>query len=126
MNSSSFEPDFAVASRIAHVQPVNGLREKVHPRHTPLVVIAMQNDSIADEGLIAPERREFPQAKPIAEHLPKLNKAARGAGVFVVFVRNVYTSEHNLYLSDVWMEQAARKRAGGYTRIPVCAAGSWG
>ena len=67
-----------------------------------------------------------PQAKEMAEHLPKLIKTARAAGVFVVFVRNVYTSEQNFYLSDVWLEQAARKRAGGYTRIPVCAAGSWG
>jgi len=126
MNSSSFEPDFEVASRIAHVQPVNGLREKVDPRHTALVVIDMQNDFIADEGLIAREGRDVSQAKQMAEHLPKLIKAARAAGVFVVFVRNVYTSEQNLYLSDVWLEQAARKRAGGYTRIPVCAAGSWG
>src|SRR5215472_7832685 len=126
MNSSSFEPDFEVASRIAHVQPVNGLREKVDPRHTALVVIDMQNDFIADDGLIAREGRDVSQAKEMAEHLPKLIKAARAVDVFVVFVRNVYTSEQNFYLSDVWLEQAARKRAGGYTRIPVCAAGSWG
>jgi isochorismate hydrolase len=126
MSSSSFEADFDVASRIAHVQPVRGLREKVHPRHTALVVIDMQNDFIADDGLIAREGRDVSQAKEMAEHLPKLIEAARAAGVFVVFVRNVYTSEQNFYLSDVWLEQAARKRAGGYTRIPVCAAGSWG
>src|SRR5262249_57750734 len=120
------EPDFEVASRIAHVQPVNGLREKVDPRHTALVVIDMQNDFIADEGLIAREGRDVSQAKQMAEHLPKLIKAARAAGVFVVFVRNVYTSEQNLYLSDVWLEQAARKRAGGVTPIPGWAGGSWG
>lgn len=66
------------------------------------------------------------QAKDMAKHLPQLIRTARAAGVFVVFVRNVYTSDQNFYLSDVWLEQAARKRAGGYTRIPVCAAGSWG
>jgi ureidoacrylate peracid hydrolase len=126
MSSSSFEADFEVASRIAHVQPVKGLREKIDPRHTALVVIDMQNDFIADEGLIAREGRDVSQAKEMAEHLPKLIKTARAAGVFVVFVRNVYTSEQNFYLSDVWLEQAARKRAGGYTRIPVCAAGAWG
>jgi len=43
MSSSSFEADFDVASRIAHVQPVKGLWEKVDPRHTALVVIDMQN-----------------------------------------------------------------------------------
>jgi isochorismate hydrolase len=126
MNSSSFEADFAVAARIAHVTPVKGLREKVDPRHTALLVIDMQNDFIADEGLIAREGRDVSQAKEMAKHLPTLIKTAREAGVFVVFVRNVYTSEQNFYLSDVWLEQAARKRAGGYTRIPVCAAGSWG
>jgi ureidoacrylate peracid hydrolase len=126
MSSSSFEADFDIASRIAHVQPVKGLRDKVDPRHTALVVIDMQNDFIADEGLIAREGRDVSQAKVMAEHLPKLIQAARAAGVFVVFVRNVYTSEQNFYLSDVWLEQAARKRAGAYTRIPVCAAGSWG
>jgi ureidoacrylate peracid hydrolase len=126
MNSSSFEADFAVAARIAHVTPVKGLREKVDPRHTALLVIDMQNDFIADEGLIAREGRDVSQAKEMAKHLPTLIKTARETGVFVVFVRNVYTSEQNFYLSDVWLEQAARKRAGGYTRIPVCAAGSWG
>lgn len=126
MSSSSFEADFEVASRIAHVQPVKGLREKIDPRHTALVIIDMQNDFIADEGLIAREGRDVSQAKEMAKHLPQLIKAARAAGVFVVFVRNVYTSDQNFYLSDVWLEQAARKRAGGYTRIPVCAADSWG
>lgn len=126
MSSSSFEADFEVASRIAHVQPVNGLHEKVDPRHTALLIIDMQNDFIADEGLIAREGRDVSQAKEMATHLPELIKTARAAGVFVVFVRNVYTSDHNFYLSDVWLEQAARKRAGGYTRLPVCEAGSWG
>ena len=126
MNSSSFEADFAVAARIAHVMPVKGLHEKVDPRHTALLVIDMQNDFVADEGLIAREGRDVSQAKKMAKHLPTLIKTAREAGVFVVFVRNVYTSEQNFYLSDVWLEQAARKRAGGYTRVPVCAAGSWG
>lgn len=126
MSSSSFESAFEVATHIAHVKPVKGLREKVDPRHTALVVIDMQNDFIADEGLIAREGRDVSQAKEMAKHLPELIKTARAAGVFVVFVRNVYTSDQNFYLSDVWLEQAARKRAGGYTRIPVCEAGSWG
>ena len=27
--------------------------------------------------------------------------------------------------NEVWLEQAARERKGGYTRIPVCGDGSW-
>lgn len=126
MTTSSFEADFEVAARISHVVPVKSMREKVDPRHTALLIIDMQNDFIADEGLIAREGREVSQAKEMAKNLPRLINCARAAGVFVVFVRNVYTSDNNFYLSDVWLEQAARKRAGGYTRIPVCAADSWG
>ena len=30
-----------------------------------------------------------------------------------------------MYLSDSWLEQAARTRKGSYTRREVCALGSW-
>lgn len=119
------EADFDVAARLAHVTPLRGVREKSNPRHAALVVIDMQNDFIADEGLIAKEGRDVSQAKEMAERLPALIKAARAAGTLVVFVRNEYTTDRNLYLSDAWLDQAARKREGGYTRIPVCEAGSW-
>ncbi len=119
------ETDFDVAARIAHVKPLAGMREKVAPRHTALVVIDMQNDFIAKEGLIAREGRDVSQAEAMARDLPRLLQTAREAGVFVVFVRNVYTTDNNFYLSDAWLEQAARKRNGGYTRIPVCAENSW-
>ena len=110
------ETDFDVAAQIAHVKPLVGMREKAAPRHTALVVIDMQNDFIAKEGLIAREGRDVSQAVAMAEELPKLLRSAREAGVFVVFVRNVYTTDNNFYLSDVWLEQAARRRQGGYTR----------
>jgi len=45
--------------------------------------------------------------------------------VLVVFIRSVYSTERNIYLSDCWLEQAARKQSGGYTRFPVCVEGSW-
>jgi len=119
------QTDFDVAARIAHVKPLVGMDEKASPRHTALVVIDMQNDFIAKDGLIAREGRDVSQAEAMAQELPKLLKTAREAGVFVVFVRNVYTTDNNFYLSDVWLEQAARKRNGGYTRIPVCGENSW-
>jgi ureidoacrylate peracid hydrolase len=119
------QTDFDVAARIAHVKPLVGMGEKASPRHTALVVIDMQNDFIAKDGLIAREGRDVSQAEAMAQELPKLLKTAREAGVFVVFVRNVYTTDNNFYLSDVWLEQAARKRNGGYTRIPVCGENSW-
>jgi ureidoacrylate peracid hydrolase len=118
--------DFEVARRLAHVAPFAGLSEKVHPQHTALLVVDMQNDFIADGGLVSRDGRDTSEAKALAERLPPFIAAARAAGVLVVYIRNIYTTEGNWYLSDAWLELAARRRAGGYTRIPVCEPGSWG
>jgi ureidoacrylate peracid hydrolase len=44
----------------------------------------------------------------------------------VVFVRCAYSTDDNCYLSDVWLEQAARRQGGGYTLTPVCQDGTSG
>ncbi|HEV7918390.1 MAG TPA: isochorismatase family cysteine hydrolase [Solirubrobacterales bacterium] len=122
---SDYETDLKVAARLSHMKPFASLPEKVAAPHTALLVIDMQNDFCAPGGLVSKDGRDLSAAQAMAERLPGLIERARAAGVLVVFVRNVYTSERNAYLSDAWLEQAARRRAGGYTRIPVCAEGSW-
>jgi len=62
----------------------------------------------------------------MAKHLPGFIELARRAGVLVVFVRCDYSTPHNRYLSDVWLEQAARRQGGGYTLSPVCQSGECG
>lgn len=119
------QEDLEVAGRIAHVKPLGTLADKVRPPHTALLVIDMQNDFCASGGLISKDGRDISAAQALGERLPAFITSARAAGVMVVFIRCVYTTERNFYLSDVWLEQAARKRKGGYTRIPVCRDGSW-
>jgi ureidoacrylate peracid hydrolase len=119
------ESDFQVAGRLAHVEPLLGLDTKLRPGHAALLVIDMQNDFIASAGLVGRSGRDISAAQKLAEELPAFIAAARRAGVLVVFIRNVYSTERNFYLSDCWLEQAARKQSGGYTRFPVCAEGSW-
>jgi ureidoacrylate peracid hydrolase len=79
---------------------------------------------------------DLSQVQATAARLPALIAAARSAGVLVVFVRNIYSTRAafapaghnkpaNMYLSDTWLEQAARTRKGSYTRREVCAEGSW-
>jgi ureidoacrylate peracid hydrolase len=106
-------------------QPLTTLAEKVQPGRAALVVIDVQNDFCADGGTMDHEGADLSSAQAMARRLPSLLEAARAAGVFVVFVRNVYSSDDNWYLSDVWLEQAARRRGQSYTRRPVCEAGSW-
>jgi len=121
----SFEEDLAVAARIAHVKPLGSLTEKLKPSHTALLVIDMQNDFCASGGLISKDGRDITAAQELGKRLPAFITTARDAGVMIVFIRCVYTTDRNVYLSDVWLEQAARKREGGYTRIPVCRDGEW-
>lgn len=66
------ETDFDVATRLAHVAPLRGVQEKTNPHRTALVVIDMENDFIADEGLIEKEGRDVSQAKEMAKRLPAL------------------------------------------------------
>jgi ureidoacrylate peracid hydrolase len=117
--------DLDVAARIAHVNVLTSIEDKVAPKHTALVVIDMQNDFCAHGGLVSKDGRDLTEAQAMAKRLPALLSSARAAGVMVVFVRCVYSSDRNTYLSDVWLEQAARERKGAFTRIPVCAADSW-
>ena len=101
------------------------LDQKVHPDHTALVVIDVQNDFCAPGGMMDREGNDLSAVQDMAAALPRLIAEARLAGALVVFVRNVYSTESNCYLSDVWLEQASRQRKGSYTVAPVCAPGSW-
>ena len=124
-SSDDTADDFALAGRIAHVQPLGGLKDKVQPAHTALVVIDVQNDFCAPGGMMDQEGLDLSRVQDMAERLPALLSAARAAGVLVIFVKNVYSTEHNFYLSDTWLEQASRARGGSYTRREVCKEGSW-
>jgi ureidoacrylate peracid hydrolase len=106
------------------IQP-RSLADKVRPEHTALVVIDMQNDFCAAGGMMDLEGLDLTPVQEMAERLPALIDAARQAGVFVVFVRNVYSTESNWYLSEAWLEQASRRRLGSYTERPVCGPDSW-
>jgi ureidoacrylate peracid hydrolase len=118
---SSFDAAAALSSRPLLV----GLEQKVEPHHTALVVVDVQNDFCAPGGMMDRERNDLSAVQEMAAGLPRLIAEARSAGTLVVFVRNVYTTEPNRYLSDVWLEQAARQRKGSYTVSPVCAPESW-
>ncbi len=127
MTNSSDEPagDLEIATRIAHVEPLATLERKLFPAHTALILIDVQNDFCAPEGIMAQEGLDITEAQAMADRLPPLIATARSAGALVVFVKNVYSSDHNFYLSDAWLEQASRAREGSYTRRPVCREGSW-
>jgi ureidoacrylate peracid hydrolase len=122
---NSYQANLAAIAKFSRVAPLGSLREKIDPGHAALVVIDMQNDFCAHGGLVDKGGRDVSTVQEMARHLPALIESARNAGALIIFVRSVYTTDDNRYLSDVWLEQAARKQGGGYAQTPVCRDGSW-
>jgi ureidoacrylate peracid hydrolase len=108
-----------------HLAPLRSLEEKLDPRRAALIVIDVLNDFCADDGQMAHEGLDVSANQALARRLPELLDAARAAGALVVFVRNVYSTGRNWYLSEVWLEQAERRRAGSYVTRAVCPPDSW-
>ncbi len=119
-------PSVSAARRIAHVAPLMTLIEKVQASHTALIIVDMQNDFCATDGFVAKGGRDVSHVEQMAKRLPELIEHARRADVLVVFVRCAYSTDDNRYLSDVWLEQAARRQGSGYTLAPVCQEGTRG
>ncbi|MGI8558200.1 MAG: cysteine hydrolase family protein [Solirubrobacteraceae bacterium] len=113
------------AQRLSHTPLLTTLEQKVDPGHAALIVVDMQNDFCAPGGMMDEEGADISAVQAMAKRLPDLIDAARGARALVVFIRNVYSTEANSYLSDVYLEQAARRRGGSYTVREVCGPDSW-
>src|ERR1700704_4587057 len=99
---------------------LNTLREKVDPQHAALVLVDVQNDFCAEGGAMHREGRDLTLVKAMVPQLAQLVTAARTAKVPLVWIRNVYNTGPNWYLSETWLEQAERRRRGAYLTIPVC------
>jgi ureidoacrylate peracid hydrolase len=116
----------ATTLALAHVLALDSLKRKVDPAHAALIIIDVQNDFCAPGGVVANEGQDVSEAMRVGERLPAFVDAARSAGVLVIFVRTVYTTRHNFYLSDSLLEHAARRRPGRHIKTPFCVDGSWG
>jgi ureidoacrylate peracid hydrolase len=114
------------ATKLAHVLALDSLKRKVDPGHAALIIIDIQNDFCAPSGLVANEGQDVSEAVRVGERLPAFVDMAHAAGVLVIFVRTVYTTQHNFYLSDSLLEHAARRRPGRHIKTPFCVDGSWG
>jgi ureidoacrylate peracid hydrolase len=101
------------------------LAEKTHPDHAAVLIVDVQNDFCAEGGAMHREGRDLTLVQAMVPRLARFLTAARAARVPLVWIRNVYTRTPNWYLSEVWPEQATRRRRGLYVERPVCEAGQW-
>jgi len=90
------------------------LNDKVDTRHAALLLVDVQNDFCAEGGAMHREGRDVALVQDMVPRLERLLEAARSAGVACVWIRNVYNTGPNHYLSEVWLEQAKRRRNGAY------------
>ena len=101
------------------------LPKKVDPNHAALLVVDFQNDFAAADGVMDREGFDLTMVQAIVPRLQQFVEQTRQAGLPVIFIRNIYNTDANWYLSDVFLEQAARARNGSYTIRPVCPPDSW-
>jgi ureidoacrylate peracid hydrolase len=101
------------------------LSEKVDPKHAALILVDVQNDFCADGGAMHREGRDLTLVQRMIPRLERLLDAARAAKVPCVWIRCVYNTGPNHYLSEVWLEQARRRRNGAYVSYPVCEPAEW-
>jgi ureidoacrylate peracid hydrolase len=102
------------------------LKQKVDPRNAALIVVDVQNDFAANGGAFDLEGLNITLFQEMIPRLVKFIDEAREAKIPVIYIQNSYNSVQNWYLSDAFLEQAARKRKGSYTQRPVAVKGTWG
>ena len=104
---------------------LESLTEKVDPKNAALLIVDVQNDFAAEGGMMDREGNDLSMSQGIIPRLQQLIDEAHEVDVPVIFIRNVYNTDANWYLSDVWLEQAKRARQGSYVIHSVCAPDSW-
>ena len=105
---------------------LKALTQKVDSRHAVLIVIDVQNDFCAEQGLMHREGADLTFVREMVPRLKRFISAAREHGMPVLFVKNVYNSKNDWYLSDVFLEHMIRRRGSSYTGYRVCEPDSWG
>jgi ureidoacrylate peracid hydrolase len=101
------------------------LADKVRPQHCAILIVDVQNDFCAEGGAMHREGRDLTLVKKMVPRLAQFVTAARAVKVPLVWIRNVYNTGPNWYLSEPWLEQAERRRKGAYLTIPVCEPNAW-
>lgn len=87
------------------------LEEQVEPEVAALLVIDMQNDFIADDGVLGKKGFDF---RIVQETVPRINtfiEAARKAGVLVIWIRTVHTLKDALppYLAHTVVKRMVQR-----------------
>lgn len=98
---------------------VRTLEEKVAPGRAAVLVVDVQNDFCADQGVFGKAGNDLSMVQAMVPRLERLIEGARQAGVPVMFIQAIYDP---VYLPPAWYERNARLDF----EVPRCLSGSWG
>jgi ureidoacrylate peracid hydrolase len=98
---------------------LDSLKRKVAPGNAALLVVDVQNDFCAEEGVFGKTGYDLSMVREMLPRLKLLIEGARSAGVTVIFVQAIYDP---IYLPAVWYERNARLNF----EVPRCLSNSWG
>jgi len=102
------------------------LEEKLNPEWTALICIDYQNDFCHPDGSLGRCGFDVTPMAAIAPSLRRLIDQVRTAGVPIIFVRNIYAADQNLYLSEVSISQVRKSMRGMHFDVPHCKKDTWG
>ena len=99
------------------------LEEKVAPKHVALLAIDLQNDFLSEGGYCHRSGHDISQGKAVIASNVQLIKAARRAGVRVIYTRFAQRRDGSLYSPAVLAKhlEAAKSQPPEY-----CVEGTWG
>ncbi|MDB5771330.1 MAG: ureidoacrylate peracid hydrolase [Burkholderiales bacterium] len=100
-------------------QILRTLNDKVAPGNAALIVVDVQNDFCADDGVFGRTGNDLTMVQKAVPKLQQLIEGARAAKVPVIFIQAIYDP---VYLPPAWHERNARI---GF-ETPRCVGGSWG
>lgn len=107
-------------------QKLSTLEDKIDPRVAALLVIDMLNEFVSPGGAWDRTGEDISLPQKALSNIINLIARGREYGVPIVFIKSIYNTDDNRYLSDVFLQQARRSKKGRYFEYPVCVPGSWG
>ena len=95
------------------------LKAKVAPGNSAVVVVDVQNDFCAQEGVFGKVGNDLSMVEAMVPNLQRLIEGARTTGVPVIFVQAIYDP---IYVAPNWYDRNARLDFD----VPRCISGTWG
>jgi ureidoacrylate peracid hydrolase len=102
------------------------LEKKVEPRHSALLIVDVQNDFCSMGGAHHREGKDLSMIEKMIPRLSTFIEKARAVGLTLIYIRGIYYSEGNPYLTDAFLEQRTRCGDKRHLQFRVCELGTWG